>query len=703
MVLGGVVHAEAVEPTAGYPAVQQAFLREDFQQVAELAQTFILEHPHVSEVPRVWLWLSLSLDRLERSDEALRELGRLKSRLNSKDPLWPELLFWEGDISRRAFQMNRGKAAFQQLLQRYPGSMWSGQAELGLGLVLLQQEECPDAIEHFRKVASGKPDAPIALDAQLFEGLCQVKLQQFAEAAKVFEPLLGRLQARPGESDGRSGDPGSIAQASFYLGESLSGLLRFEEAAAAYQSAIRAAPSSSWAHLSLFGIGWAHYKSRRCEESARAFERFLAQPELDHRTEALFALGSCLLQLGREREALSRFEQIVSNDPDHPLALDSGLIIVSAYRRQDRLVLAKELLHAMLRRRLDDASRARIQLELGALALEQNNPAQARTIFDLATKSAEPSIRQMALNGMGDVHMFFGDLAAARQAYEQAMQIAAETPLAAYAAYQVGRIHLQLGRPGEAKAVFQQLAAQPDEAVSGDATLALALAYLQSREVDMARTTLDALRGAKSGSVIAARAAYYLAVVALDAGDSATARRLCDEALSKAPGTEEAVEAQLLLVDLEASQTSVAEALTRLKRTYAASTLPSRHRAKLAKHLGALARSESRYPEAIEWYQEAARQLPAISGEAAYRIASCYEEARDFELAIHWYGQITQLPWRVRGQLATAKLLERDEREQDAEAIYRALAAEALPEAKVAQERLSALQRRSLTVKESRW
>ncbi|MBI3331089.1 MAG: tetratricopeptide repeat protein, partial [Candidatus Omnitrophica bacterium] len=139
--------ARALEPTAGYPEIQRAFLREEFEQVTALAQTFILQHPDVPELTRVWLWLSLSLDRLGEPNEALRELDRLKKRLPEQDPVWPELLFWEGDISRRAQRMDRARSAYQRLLARFPDASWTSQARLGLGLMELHQDAFEAAIE----------------------------------------------------------------------------------------------------------------------------------------------------------------------------------------------------------------------------------------------------------------------------------------------------------------------------------------------------------------------------------------------------------------------------------------------------------------------------------------------------------------------------------------------------------------------------
>ena len=672
--------AQALDTTAGYTEIQRAFLREAFEEVTSLAQTFILQYPDAPEVPRVWVWLALSLDRLGEPSEALRELDRLKTLLPAKDPVWSECLFWEGDISRRALQMDRARSAYQRLLARFPDATWASQARLGLGLIELHEDAFEAAIEQFHAVSSQERETPAALDAMLFEGLCHLQVKRYGEAVALLTPLLSQL-----------GDPDAVAQAAFYLGEALTAQGRYQDAAGAYQRAIDSSTTPQWSRPALFGLGWAHYQANRCGEGVAAFERYLAEARIGHRTEALFAQASCLMRLERPEEAVARFEQILSRDPDHPLAVESGLVIADAYQRQERDAQAKALLHGFLRRGLDDEVRAQVQLRLAAIALAQGNPAQARTIYTLAAERPEPPIRQAALSGLGDVALFLGELTVAQARYEQAIAVADRSPMSAYARYQVGRIQLQLGAFEAAIDLFQRLTAGEDPALADDARLALVIAYLNHDQPEAARRLLGTLRAHRPGSVLAARAAYYEALLALGEGDEAEAQRLCRALLADAPRTDEALEARLLLADLQAKTAPPREVMERLRLAYETEPLARSQRGKLAKRLGDLARTQGSCAEAIAWYEEAAGLLPALGSEASYRAASCYEEAGDVELAMAWYRAIEQPPWRVRGQLAAAKLLERQGREAEAAAIYQQLAGEPIPEAELIRERLAAL------------
>lgn len=672
--------AGGVEQTPGFNVIQRAFLREDFEAVSAMARMFLTDHPDVTEAPRVRLWLALSLARLEQATDALRELDALKARLQPSDALWPELLYWEGEISRRALKMVRAKLAYQRLIEQHPSSTWVEPALLGLGLVAMHHQAYDEALGAVRDAAARQPETPLAGEAKLLEGMALLRLKRFEESITVFQALLDQLQ-----------DQGLRGQAAFHLGEGLTGLARYDEAIEAYRRARAIAPESAWATLAWFGEGWADYRADRCEASVKMLEHYLQLEEApqDHQAEALFAQGSCWAQLENDPQALAAFRQILAQSPRDPLAIESGVAMVEIYRRREEFLAAKELLHALLQWPITDTTRAQLQLQLGRLALDQGNAAQAATVFRLAADTPDPAIRQMALSGVGDVELFLGNAPSAQQHYREAASLVEGSPHAAYAAYQLGRIALQQGALDDAMAAFRTLAANEDPELSANARLALVIAFLARGDLDGARSLVETIRRGPR-ETIAARAAYYEALLTLDEGNSREVTRLCLEAIAQAPRSDEALEARLLLVDLRLRETTAWDVMTWLKRVLATERLPMAHRAKLAKQLGDLARNERRLAEAIRWYELAEGWLPSLRGELAYRVASCYEEGGDVPLAIERYRLIELPPWRVRGRMAAAKLLERDGRLAEAEALLAPLAREPIPEAAVIQEQLTA-------------
>ncbi len=672
--------AVRAEPTPGYPAIQRAFLREDFAATAMLAREFLVQYPHGAETPRVWLWLVLSLDKLQRAAEALDQLDRLKERLTPSDSFWAEVLYWEGDISRRTMELSRAKGAFQRLLEQYPGSNWAAQGQLGLGLVYFHQQAFEQAISHFHEVGLRRATTPVALDALLFEGLCQFRLKRFDDAVRTFRPLLVRLKDRT-----------AVTQASFYLGESLSALERFDEAALAYQRASLASELTSWSRLAQFGMGWAYYRLDRCQDSLEAFDRYLEAGPREHRLEALFAQGSCYARLGQEGDAERRFKELTRADPRHPLVLEAAMALADFHRKEGRPAEARRLLHRFLTPGLAGQARAHIQVKLGAVALDEGNVAQARTVFELARETTDPVILQAALSGLGDVHVVLGDLTTAVARYQEAVAVAEKSAVGTYALYQVGRIRLQQDDADGAVEVFQRLRVGPDHQFANEARIALIIAYLRRKDERLAQAQIDGIRKQWPGTEVAARAAYYQALLLFDRGEEGATQKLCQETILKAARSDEAIDARLLLADLRLQWSTPQEVAQWLGSMYAAVGLPPAHRAKLAKRLGGLAKDRQAFAEAIRWYERAMSSLPAMAGEATYRIASCYEEGGDLALAMEWYGRIRQDVWRVRGQLALGKLLERQERWREAETLYVRLSKESIPEAQVAEERLAAV------------
>lgn len=722
----GFVGSVAAEQTElPYGAIQAAFLREDFAQVVRLTQPYLEPVSLEPQAIRIRLWYCLSLERLQRANDALRELDRLKAALVTeataagggadRERVWPEVLFWEGEISRRAFQLIRARLAYHRLLSVYPNSMWRSQAQLGLGLVLFQQHAYDVARQQMAEVLRGNPPSWLAREAQVVQGLCELQVKEYGAAAARFRRLLTELL-----------DPTIRAKTAFYLGESLTGLREAEAAMSAYDEAIRAEPHGAWARMARFGLGWSLFQQHRCRESLNAFAdyRSTSATEADRQQpELLFAQGRCLLEVGRDREAAEQLETLRRMAPTHPLAIDAVLSLAEVLERQRRAPEAIALLAPVLNQPLVAAHAQQALLRLGALYLAQGDGANALEQFQRVPDDAEPSVRQAALNGQGDAHLSMGRPEEAMRCYERARALSPESTAADYALYQLGRLKLQAGQISAAIGLFEQLmgpggaggparaelgeAGGPPTALAADARLALAVALLSNAQPDQARNQLEQLRRDTPESAQAGRAAYYLALLALHEEDEDEATHWCDEVIRRVPQSDEAIQARLLLADMVIERGTPEQALATLPRVFEQLQLPSEalglssgardeYRGRLAKKFGDVAQQAGAYAQTIDWYELAWEALPALRGELDYRIASCYEQAGDVAVAAHRYQAIAQAPWQVRGQLAAAKLMERDQQWQEAMAIYTTITQQPVPEAKIAKERLALLERSSL-------
>jgi tetratricopeptide (TPR) repeat protein len=710
--------------------MQAAFLREDFARVAALASAYPEEapQPFTAAHVRMSLWYALSLERLQRAGDALRELDGLKARLAAHpdlaeaERLAAETLFWDGEISRRAHEWLRARRAYHQLLVQTPQSIWRLPAQVGLGLVLFQQQAYDAAREQVLEPARGPIESPVAQDAVLLEGLCDLKLGRFPDAQRLFQALL----AQPLTAEVRW-------QVMVYLSEVLAGLGRPDEALAQYQQVMTEGPASSWARLARFGIGWTHFQQQRYRESLEAFNEYVISlspsarqradlpwrgrtdssdlTELPKPREATapaalmwpdrpnqrgateeafaqlwFAQGRCLMELGDEAAALSHFDTLEQVFPEHPRSLDASLSRSELLERLDRLAEARGVAERLTRRSLTPLQHQQLQLRLGALDLAAGDVKTAQARFRSVADDHEPALRQAACNGLGDAALFLGHDEDAASWYEQAGALDARSPAGHYAAYQRGRLLLKAGRRQEAIEQFRGLSDL------WNARVALALSYLMNGDAEAAREALRRAVQEASDSRQAARVDYYQALLAIQDGDVEEAKRLCREVSLKVPRSDEGFEAQLLLADLLAGEGSWETSLISLQPLLQAFDRLSIHRrGALALRLGHLARQAGSLAIAIRWYETAWPLIPSQQGELDYQIASCYEQGGDWVAASNRYRAIEQPPWGVRGRLAAAKLLERDAQWQDARRLYQSVVQQAVPEAKIAQERLLAL------------
>lgn len=696
-----------------YGAMQAAFLREDFARVAALASAYPEEAPPLFTAAhvRMSLWHALSLERLQRAGDALRELDALKARLAAHPDmadgprLGTETLFWDGEISRRAHEWLRARRAYHQLLVQAPQSIWRLPAQVGLGLVLFQQQAYEAAREQIQEAARGPIESTVVQDATLLEGLCDLKLGRFPDAQRLFQVLL----AQPLTAEVRW-------QVMVYLSEALAGLGRPDEALAQYQQVMTEGPASSWARLARFGVGWTHFQQQRYRESLEAFSAYVGslppaarqRADLPWRGRAgssdltelsrprgvteeafaqlWFAQGRCLMELGDEEAALSHFETLEEVFPDHPRSLDASLSRSELLERLDRLAEARSVAERLMPRSLSPLQRQQLQLRLGALDLAAGDVKTAQARFRSIADAHEAAFRQAACNGLGDAALFLGHDEDAASWYEQARALDARSPAGRYAAYQQGRLLLKAGRRQEAIEQFRGLSDL------WNARVALALSYLMGGESEAAREALRRAVQEASDSRQAARVDYYQALLAIQAGDVEEAKRLCREVSLKVPRSDEGFEAQLLLADLLAGEGSWETSLISLQPLLQAfDRLAIHRRGALALRLGHLARQAGSYAIAIRWYETAWPLSPSQRGELDYRIASCYEEGGDWLTASNRYRAIQQPPWSVRGRLAAAKLLERDAQWQEARSLYQSIVQQSVPEAKIAQERLLAL------------
>jgi tetratricopeptide (TPR) repeat protein len=160
--------------------------------------------------------------------------------------------------------------------------------------------------------------------------------------------------------------------------------------------------------------------------------------------DARLQLGRLLVRLGDGEEAVAILSQGIGRDPDNPaLTLERGIALTSLRRYRE----AEADLRRVLRL---DPSNPTAEVELGLLAWHRGLSADAVAHFRRAL-DRQPEARTYGY--LADALNQAGDLGGAHQALEQALAL---DPRNTRALNLMGRVLDRLGRPEEARDVYQR-------------------------------------------------------------------------------------------------------------------------------------------------------------------------------------------------------------------------------------------------------
>jgi tetratricopeptide (TPR) repeat protein len=669
----------AAQQPLGFASIQKAFFREDFQAVTQHAPQFLQTAPASEERAQVALWFGLSLHQLGKTQEALQQLERLAQQLEPDSFLWPEVLFWQAELARFSADFVQARNAYQRVIERFPYTPWATYARLGIGLVFVHYEQYDAAGRYFRGVVQEQEYTAAGRQAKLFAGFCALKEGVNWEAVRYLSALR--------ES---SSDPVLNARAALYLGEAYTQMGKPAEARRFYQETIALAPTSEWAALSEFALGWVAYREDACGEAVQQFETYLDAGHTQHRPEALFAKAECLLRHDNQAEAAALLDQLIVEHPTHPLSQEAGLFRVDQLMRQGAVQAAEQLISQLNQAVVDPTLRRKVALQRGFLAVEAGRLQEAREWLQQALEAASPVVQQAAQNALGDIAVWQGDAQQAEQRYSASLALNAVPSETTHARLQLARLLLDQQAYERFDSLLEDAAAADAGAVN-EIKLLHAVRFIHAGAMGEARSALDTLYAQAGATALGGRVAYFLALIAYEEERWEEAAALAGQAVAWAPGSEEVLDAQVILAELLVRAGRRAEALAYLWKEYHEAPVNRRMRVRMAQYFADFAQQQGQLVDAIAWYEAVLELAAENSGAALYAQASCYERGGDLELALRRYRALEQPPWQVRGLFAVAKLYEFQHAWAEAIAVYEQLLALQVPESRFVSERIEAL------------
>jgi TolA-binding protein len=325
----------------------------------------------------------------------------------------------------------------------------------------LQNREAWDlAAEEWAALLAAHPGDPLAQKGRYYLGVCQLKNDQWTEAAKTFREVVAA-----------GGDPATVALARWELGRGEFQAAQAQAKPEAYAAAAKTlaeflekSPGQPQAADATFYLGESLWQAGQRDQAVAAWQRFVRDHASSPRMpDVLYALGVGQAEIGNRKEAAATLKRFADAFPTHKLA--------------------------------DDVALWRADIAIAAGAPAEAEPVLAKLAAGKGPRAAE------ALERLGNARWNQKNWAAAADAFGRLATDFPATPQAARAAVSAGTAYLEAKQPDKARPWLEKaVAAKGPQA--GEAAHRLAVLELDAKQparaVEIASQALAALAAEKS-------------------------------------------------------------------------------------------------------------------------------------------------------------------------------------------------------------
>jgi TolA-binding protein len=397
---------------------------------------------------------------------------------------------------------------------------------------------------------------------------------QFAVAAGHYAARRWQLAAEEFQRF-QSEHPGHVKlpKATFFLGETLVQLGKFDEAFAQFAAVLEAEPNGRYARQALFRSGECAFLADKTNEARAALEKFLEQHADDPlNAYTLSYLGELALRDGDHEAAKTHYGDAIDRFADGPTSDDCRLGLAQAHLGLKEFRQAEEVLKGLL-----EAERLKVEANywLGQVFKAEQQWDNAAKAFQAAL-AADPAHKGAAI-----LRYQAGESLFRAKAFQAAIDVLhggddAQTAesLPATHRYLIALAQQGLDRHDDALVTLDALPTDSDEELALNALLAkatsllaldrqrdaigplteyltasastgqsrrgraiaqLALCYARDKEFDRARSTLEQLASSQQHSELFWTTTLQLAQLAAAAQQADAARQLFEAASEKAP------------------------------------------------------------------------------------------------------------------------------------------------------------------------
>jgi tol-pal system protein YbgF len=258
---------------------------------------------------------------LGREDDAVAA-ARAYLKQHADSEVAPEVQYQVAEHYLNHKDYGQAEKEFDRLKTEYPGSKVDATATYWRGEARFKESKFNAAIEDWKALVAHEPGHPLAPRALFRTGLAWYRQQEYAQAESTFLQVL----------DSYGNTPDVAADARFNLGMTYKRMNRNDDAVAAYKAVVKDYPSSELANMARIRIGYIYEDAKDYPKAIAAYRELAASDKGKLGAEAQYLVGDCLLAVKQTGEALLAYEAVGQNFP-----AESGWVVTADARAAEVL------------------------------------------------------------------------------------------------------------------------------------------------------------------------------------------------------------------------------------------------------------------------------------------------------------------------------------------------------------------------------
>jgi len=284
-------------------------------------QEFIEKYPQSELINSAHFELGKNLYDLKKYELALSELQKAST---------DEALYLRGKASQELRDQEGEIAAFEELREKYPESVFSQEAYFRLGNYYYNQKRDKEAIEEFNKIIQFFPQSPLLSESYYWLGWSYFKLNDYKKAGEYFNQV---------EEDEENLDLGQRAK--FMAAESWYNLKDYQKAREAYEKYIKMYPEGDFSANAQYAIAWTYLENKEYKSSVEEFKKIISlYPDSQFTEEAQFRVGKNHYLSGDNNMAKAELEKFINAYMNSSFRAEALYLLSQIYLQEEDWIVS---------------------------------------------------------------------------------------------------------------------------------------------------------------------------------------------------------------------------------------------------------------------------------------------------------------------------------------------------------------------------